>query len=510
MINLDWISKWSSYTPDKKAVVSLDSGRIYTYRDLDRGACEIACLLLNRYNLNKGDRVAVLSEHSPEYLMLFIATQRLGIILVPLNYRGSTTELLFCLNDVSPALFLADLNRFEKLISKFRQELTLKVISSNDFFKEAEMLNPEPEPTGSDIAIDQPVFIFYTSGTTGKPKGVLYTNRMLFWNSLNTSVQLEITSRDHTVNALPPYHTSGWNVLLLPMLHRGARVDFVRKFRPGKLLKYLESEPVSLFLAVPTMLRMMIKNKRFGSFKAKCLKSIVVGGEPLPIPVIDAWAEKNILISQGYGLTEAGPSITSLHYNDALWKKGSIGKPNFYVEIKIVNRQGEEVIPGEPGELCLRGNIVTPGYWNNSTETLKSIRDQWLYTGDIVKRDKEGFLYIVGRKNQTYISGGENIHPSEIENLLYASGLVQEAAVLGVPNEEWGEAGVAFLVLKSGLRSTGTEEISDYLRVHLASYKIPRDLICLDVLPKSGIGKIDKRELKELYKTIKNEQRDIG
>lgn len=508
MNNLDWISKWSSYTPDKKAVVSLDTGQVYTYRELDEGACRIGSYLMQRFDLKTGDRLAVLSEHSPEYLMLFIATQRLGIILVPLNYRTGSTELLHCLNDVSPSLFLADLDSFGSLVEELRSKQDFPVIASHDFFAEADKWETVAFNTEFAIDTDRPVFIFYTSGTTGKPKGVLYTNRMLFWNSLNTAVQLEITSGDHTVNALPPYHTSGWNVLLLPMLHRGARVDFARKFRPGKILNYLEKQPVSLFLAVPTMLRMMVKHKHFSNFQPKRLKYIVAGGEPLAISLIDSWAEKGILISQGYGLTEAGPSITSLHYHDALWKKGSIGKPNFYVESKILDKDGLEAGTGEPGELCLRGHIVTPGYWNNSACTLEKIRDQWLYTGDIVKRDEEGFLYIIGRKNQMYISGGENIHPSEIENILHQSGLVQEAAVVGVPHPAWGEAGVAFVVLKAD--NTVAEEIFRHLKNHLASYKLPRDIISMDSLPKSVLGKINRKELKYLYKNIKNEKRSIG
>ncbi len=369
---LDWIGKWSVNTPDKKAVVSVDTNTSYTYGQLDEGALKIVNFLKNEFQLQKGDRIAVLAEHSPEYLMLFIACQRLGIILVPLNYRATKYELLHCINDVTPSLLIVDDVKFEKLTLELKRKLATTLVSARSFFTNAEAENPSDEL--SVIEADQPIFIFYTSGTTGKPRGVLYTNRMLFWNSLNTAVQLEITSKDHTINALPPYHTSGWNVLLLPLLHRGARVDFMKRFRARKVLGYLENEPISLFMAVPTMLRIMAKNSAFKNFKARKLKYIVVGGEALSLPLIDAWAEKGILISQGYGLTEAGPGITSLHYHDALWKKGSIGKPNFYVDVKIINDHDQEVGPNQPGELCIRGNIVTPGYWNDDADTLKKSR----------------------------------------------------------------------------------------------------------------------------------------
>jgi len=502
---LDWIGKWSANTPDKKAVVSVDTDTSYTYRQLDEGALKIANFLKNEFQLQKGDRIAVLAEHSPEYLMLFIACQRLGIILVPLNYRATKYELSHCINDVTPSLIIADDVKFEKLTLELKKKLATTLVSVRSFFTTAETKNSSEEIT--EIEADQPIFIFYTSGTTGKPRGVLYTNRMLFWNSLNTAVQLEITSKDHTINALPPYHTSGWNVLLLPLLHRGARVDFMKRFRARKVLNYLENEPISLFMAVPTMLRIMARNGAFQNFKARKLKYIVVGGEAMSLPLIDAWAEKGILISQGYGLTEAGPGITSLHHHDALWKKGSIGKPNFYVDVKIVNDEDQEVGPNQPGELCIRGNIVTPGYWNDDAHSLKKIQDGWFFTDDIVKRDEDGFIYIVGRKNQVYISGGENIHPSEIERVLYKHNLVQEAAVIGIENDDWGEIGVAFIVLNED--SISAVNILAHLKKYLAPYKIPKDIIYLDSLPKTGIGKINRKKLKELYKAVYHDKRNI-
>lgn len=503
---LDWISKWASYTPDKKAMYCYDTGQSFTYKQLDKYSLKIGFYLKNRLKLKKGDRIAVLAEHSPEYLMLFIATQRLGIILVPLNYRATEFELQHCLEDVTPALFLADFISFESKAVKLQEKTGIAVIPAASFFREAFKEDPPVNSGKFEIAEDHPIFIFYTSGTTGKPKGVLYTNRMLFWNSLNTSVQLEITSKDHTINALPPYHTSGWNVLLLPMLHRGARVDFMKKFRPKKLLQYLKEEPVSLFLAVPTMLRMMVKTSAFQDFIPKKLKYIVVGGESLSISLIDTWAQKGILISQGYGLTEAGPSITSLHFHDALWKKGSIGKANFYVDYKIVDKNNVEVAAHQPGELCLRGNIVTPGYWNDLDHSFSKIRDNWFHTEDIVKVDDDGFIYIVGRKSQMFISGGENIHPSEIEQVFYKYQQVQEAAVVGVEDENWGEIGVAFIVLKD--EKLQNKELMNHLKEHLASYKIPKDIIYLQSLPKVGIGKIDKKELRFMYKNIIYDKRN--
>lgn len=501
----DWIGKWADYTPDKKAVASVDSGNTYTYRELNACSLRLEAFLSSEYNIEKGYRIAVLAAHSPEYLILFIAAQRMGAILVPLNYRASVSEILYCINDVEPTLFIFEENYSEKA-ELLKAELFFNEIQMENLFAESSKLKVEEKL--AEIEPEQPIFIFYTSGTTGTPKGVLYTNRMLFWNSLNTSVQLEITSADFTLNALPPYHTSGWNVLLLPMLHRGARVDFMKSFKSKKVLQYIQNNSISLFLAIPTMLRMMVKNAAFQDFKAPALKYIVVGGEDLSIPLIDQWAEKGILLRQGYGLTEAGPCITSLHHHDALWKKGSIGKPNFYVDHKIVNDEDQQVSANEIGELCLRGNIVTPGYWNNSTYTLEKIKDGWFYTGDIVKMDAEGFIYMIGRKNQLFISGGENIYPLEIENVLLKNDFVKEAVVIGVADENWGEVGVAFLV--GNTQNLSEVALMEKLKNYLASYKIPRHIVFLDSLPKSGIGKIDRKKLREMYKLIKHEKRNIS
>lgn len=500
----DWIGKWSDYTPDKKAVASVDSGKVYTYKELNRLSLQLESCLKNNFSIEKGDRIAVLAAHSPEYLVLFIAAQRMGAILVPLNYRSTIAELSYCIRDVEPALLIFEDN-FEAKVQRLKDEIFSNEIKLRGLFAESSKLKVEEKLVA--IEPEQPVFIFYTSGTTGQPKGVIYTNRMLFWNSLNTSVQLEITSADFTLNALPPYHTSGWNVLLLPMLHRGGRVDFLRAFKPKKVLNYIQKNSISLFLAIPTMLRMMAKHPAFEDFHAKSLKYIVVGGEDLSIPLIDQWAQKGILLRQGYGLTEAGPCITSLHHHDALWKKGSIGKPNFYVDHKIVNEVGCEVASGERGELCLRGAIVTPGYWNNSAYTLEKIKDGWFHTGDIVKVDAEGFMYMVGRKNQLFISGGENIYPLEIENVLLKNNFAKEAAIIGVADENWGEVGVAFLV--GNIQNLTDAEIIGKLKDHLVSYKIPRHIVFLDALPKSGIGKIDRKKLKEMYKLIQHEKKNI-
>ncbi len=261
-----------------------------------------------------------------------------------------------------------------------------------------------------------------------------------------------------------------------------------------------------MFFAIPTMLKMMVKNRSFKKFSNKKLRYIVVGGESLSIPLIEAWAKKGILLRQGYGLTEAGPCITSLHHHDAIWKKGSIGKPNFYVDYKIVNEANEEVQTNQAGEFCIKGHVVTPGYWNNSSYTAKKIKDGWFHTGDIVKMDNDGFLYVMGRKNQLYISGGVNIYPSEIEEMMVKKGLVKEAAVIGVEDEQWGEAGVAFVV-KNEIFSE--DFILQNLKDHLSSYKIPREIIFLETLPKSGIGKIDRNKLKNDYNLDKIEKRHI-
>ena len=315
-------------------------------------------------------------------------------------------------------------------------------------------------------------------------------------------MQLGITFRDSTINALPPYHTSGWNVFVTPLLHKGAHIGMLEKFDADKTLCLLELNKISLFLALPTMLLVMQKSTIFKKVNLKNVRYIISGGETVTASLVSHWKkEKNIYIRPGYGLTEAGPSITSLHHKMTLLKPNSIGKPNFYLETKIINNLGEEAKENELGELCIKGEVVTPGYWNDSVKTNQQIKNGWLFTGDFVYKDADGYLYLKGRKNDMYISGGENIYPQEIALQLEKFSTIKKAVILSVDDEKWGQCGIAFVTLND--KETTLIDIKNYLNNNLASYKHPKYVFILDEIPVTSLSKISRKKLLQYFNSLK-------
>lgn len=496
---LNWIAKWADYTPNKIALTSYDTNESYTYSSLDTYADKLV-VKFTKMGLEEGDRVAVLAEHGLAFIVLFVACQRMGVVLVPLNYRLSINELQRLVSDCTPSLFIYSKSFTDKFEGVELGKTSTLLMNDVKYFYQSEAIKILKREYK--IKEDSPLFIFYTSGTTGDPKGVVYTNKMLFWNSLNTSMQLGITFRDSTLNTLPPYHTSGWNVFVTPLLHKGGHIGMLEKFDAEKVLCLLELNKMSLFLALPTMLLMMQKTAVFKKVGLQELRYIISGGEKVPPELVSYWKQKkNIYIRPGYGLTEAGPSITSLHHKMAALKPNSIGKPNFYLDTKIVDEKGKEVGINEVGELCIRGEIVTPGYWNNSVKTSNNIKKGWLFTGDYVYKDEDGYLYVKGRKNDMYISGGENIYPQEIEAHLESLNEVKKAVVLSVKDKKWGETGIAFVTVIN--KNITVEKVRFQLKKTLASYKHPKYIFFLDEIPLTSVGKVSRKDLLRYYNSIK-------
>ncbi len=495
MKNLDWISKWAQLKPNATAVSDLETGEKFTYRGLDNFSTRICHYFKDR--IKEGDRIAVLMEHSPYLVALFSACQRLGAILVPLNYRLSAGELQEQVNDCRPSVLIYS-EIFDDTVFFLKDQLeTIRLV---DFTDELRSINDyRLSPDEFRVKEELPVFLFYTSGTTARPKGVLYTTKMLFWNSLNTSMQLGITSSDKTLNILPPYHTSGWNIFLTPLLHNGGEIMIQKKFDSAKILQQLSSGKITLFMALPTILQMLSRVKDFEVTDLRSLRYIICGGEGITAAQIKTWREfKNISIRPGYGLTEAGPSITSLHEDVALENPASIGKPNFYVELKVIDKLGREAAANETGELCIRGEIVTPGYWNNSVATRDKIKNGWFHTGDLACKDEDGFYYLKGRMDDMYISGGENIFPHEIENVLKNHPDILNVQLIPFDDSTWGKRGVVFI--KSGNPDLRKEDIQEFLKDKLAKFKHPKEYIFLDEFPLTGFGKVSRKDLVKIYR----------
>ena len=487
----DWISKWALYSPNKIAIQEHESGKEITYKSLNDCANGIAQYLNSEYNIVKGDRVAVLAEYDIEYVALFSASQKAGFIIVPINYRLAQAEVIDIIRDASPKLILTQ-NKYDHLVCQ-------DFANINQDYNVLNTIGGTEINTITQVEDDDPIFIIYTSGTTGKPKGVKYTHKMLFWNSINTALSLKLNAESRTVNVMPPFHTGGWNVLLTPFLHHGGFVSMCNKFEAENVLQTIASLRCNIFMGVPTMLGMMANEKSFESSDLSCLDYIIVGGESMPIPLIERYATKGVAIRQGYGMTEVGPNLTSLHQDDAINKKGSIGRPNFYVQHRIIHENGHDCKANEAGELWLRGPMVTPGYWHNdiATKDAFSTDGEWFKTGDIVIEDEDKYLYIVDRLKNMFISGAENVYPAEIEKILRQLPDIQECAVIGVKDEKWGEVGKAFIV-KLGDTLISDVEIRDFCISKLAKYKVPKYITFIAALPKTDSGKIDRKLLKFL------------
>jgi fatty-acyl-CoA synthase len=489
----DWIAKWAIYSPEKIAIKEQESGKTLSYRALNDQANALAFYLTQELGLEKGDRIAILAENCLEYIVLFGAAQKTGCILVPLNYRLRSAELDYLIQDAQPKLIISETKFNPELQQASSYESVSEKLDLSDL--SAFSTQKKSDFPINEVNEDDPIFILYTSGTTGFPKGAIYSHKMLFWNSINTALSLLVNTESRTINCMPPFHTGGWNVLVTPFLHHGAYTCLMKSFDAETTLQLLEDEQPSIFMGVPTMLKMMADVPGFEKTNLSSLEYIIVGGEPMPIPLIETWHKKHVPIRQGYGMTEVGPNLTSLHHDDAIRKKGSIGRPNFYVQIKIVNPDGQQLSSNQAGELLLKGPMVTPGYWNKPEATAKALDNGWFHTGDMAKQDEAGYLYIVDRIKNMYISGGENVYPAEVERVIIQHEKVSEVAIIPIPDSKWGEVGQAFIVAETALDES---EIFDYCKERLAKFKIPKVLTFLDEIPKNNTGKIDRSALKNM------------
>lgn len=495
----DWLEKWAQYSPSAVALKDADSGREYTYAEANDVVNRTARLLRDGFGVGAGDRFAVLSMNELEYVFLLFAAQKLGAILVPINFRLAAPEIEYILGDSAPALLLVQ-RQYEATVARIDRTVLPARVAPFDgpggFIERMRDGAGDAAHVTMAATFDSPCMILYTSGTTGRPKGAIITPGMLFWNSVNTTMRLDIVPSDVTLIYTPLFHTGGWNVLTTPFLHRGAKLVFLAKFDADRVLELVETERVSILFGLPTIMDMLYRSARFAATRLGSVRFAIVGGEPMSLDLIRAWHARCVPIRQGYGLTEFGPNVFSLQQEHAERKIGSIGFPNFYIDARVVDDDGRELGAGVVGELALRGPVCTPGYWNDPEATAAAIRDGWFHTGDLVRRDEDGFYFVVDRKKDMYKSGGENVYPVEVEHFLRTHPAVREVAVVGVPDARWGEVGMAFVALKPGASLTAGELIA-FCDGGIARFKTPRHVRFLDELPKGDSGKILKRELKQ-------------
>lgn len=506
--SVDWVAQWAKYSPNRIAFSEAETQRDFTFSEVHHICSQMARVLRDKFGVRTGDRVAVLLSTRVEFAFFLPALQKIGAVLVPINFRLTGREVQHIVGDSKPKLIIFEKTYQETVNSvnghrgvsfedEFERlfELGGKGLDQKDTGESAESAPKQPEQNPWSL-FESPCMILYTSGTTGAPKGAVLTNRALFWNSMNTTLRLNLSQEDTTISFLPFFHTGGWNVLTTPLLHRGARTIFMRKFDPDLALNICHQQKVTILFGVPTTMALMRESKAFDQVDLSSVRYAIVGGEPMPIPLIQAWQEKGIPIRQGYGLTEFGPNVFSLNEEDSIRKIGSIGFPNFYIQAKIVDDHNKEVGADTVGELILSGPMCMSEYFQNPKGTQDTIKDGWLWTGDLVRRDSEGFFYVVGRKKEMFISGGENVYPAEVEKVLLEIPEIKEVAVIGVPDPKWGEVGKAFIAFHNETNETVDEaHIQKHCLERLAKFKVPKSFEFMKELPKGDSGKILKRLL---------------
>jgi fatty-acyl-CoA synthase len=443
------------------------AGRKWTYAELDARSNELA------RSLEPGSRVSTLTANSAEHVALFFACAKAGAILHPISWRLAPAEIAYQLDDAEPAVFLVE-EEHRPLAEAGLELATVRPA-----------LELPPRSAGARApAPDDPLLLIYTSGTTGQPKGALLTHANCFWTNLSFDLATGLTADDVVLQVLPQFHCGGWNVQPLLAWWKGARVVIERSFGAARALELIEQRGVTTMMGVPANYLFMAQEPRFAETDLSSLRLAVVGGAPMPVPLLDLWAERGVEIVQGYGLTEAAPNVLCLPPEDARRKAGSAGRPYPYVECRL----------SEQSELLVRGPNVFPGYWRNSEATAAAFRDGWLATGDLAECDDEGDYWIRGRLKDLVVSGGENVYPAEIEAVLHDHPDVVEAAVIGVPDERWGEVCAAFVVLRLPL---GEEELAEHCRTRLARFKVPKSFHVVDELPRNSLGKVVKSELRQ-------------
>lgn len=491
-----WFHKRAHISPQRIAVTNLE--KQWTYLEANEKILQMSSFLKGEYQIQKGDRVAILAHNCPEYIWFLSAISRLGAIAVPLNIRLTTKELAFQLQDSEAKLFL-----FGDEFVPMAQDLEAEVeIDSAYLPSEVELSNIKIVDIDDEFyegAI--PYIICYTSGTTGRPKGAVLTQENMFWNAVNNQLALDITSDDRTIVLLPLFHIGGIGLFAFPVFFSGGTVVIPGKFDSEVALRVIEEQKVTIVMGVPTILDALRKSPSFDTTDFSSVRWFYNGGAPCPKELFDDYLGRNLPLGQGFGMTETSPTVFMISKEDYQRKPGSIGKPVLFCDIRIVDENGEDVQQGEVGELIIRGPNVMLEYWRLDEATKETIRDGWFYSGDLVRQDDEGFVYVSGRKKEMIISGGENIYPLEIELVLKELSEIDEVALVGKPDERWGEVPIAYIVWNENKRLSEAD-LRSFCQERLGKYKIPKQFFELKELPKNATGKLMKTELLKMNEQV--------
>ena len=498
-----WIERHAAFNPDKAAIVFAGSEISYAAMAAN---IRLAIRRLVTLGLHEGEVVAFLGFNHPANLVLLFACARIGAILLPLNWRLAAPEHARVLADAAARVVIVEKSfvaHAESLRASWPDALWLTLESAVPGWSSWQDVEPAATPMGprdGDAKSDR-VLLCYTSGSTGAPKGVVLTQEALLCNALNSTHMHDLTSADRILTTLPLYHVGGLNILTLPALHAGATVELHPKFDPKKTFDAIEARQITLTVLVPAQLTPMLEHPRWPQADLSSLRMISTGSTIVSSSFVRRVNARGPLLIQVYGSTETSPIATYLRACDADRKAGSAGLPALHCEVRIVDANGCDVPPGSNGEILVRGANVMHDYWNRPEQTAQVLEGGWYHSGDIGHFDAEGYLYVVSRKNDMIISGGENIYPAEIEAVLEECPAIAEASVVGRPDERWGEMVVAAVALKPGVVMSEAEVLA-LLAGRIARYKQPREVRFVAALPRSAIGKVKKQELRALVTSV--------
>jgi len=501
---IDWIAHHAVASPAKTATIDLASGRRQTYKEMHLRVGRLAAHLQS-LGIKPGDRVGFIALNSADILDIIFATWRIGGISLALNFRLTAKELDFIVNDAGADVLIYD-HEFEAVITELKPLIKTKHFIGMDGMGGRSDMEAAIASVATSAAItarisqtmDDQCMLMYSSGTTGRPKGVIITHGMVFYSAVNGVSPIRTTADAVWLSIMPLFHVGGLNISSLPALWFGATTVVMRSFEPGATLDVIDNPELGIThtIGVPAMYNAMRLHPKVETTDFSRITTALAGGASVPKELIEWWCAKGLKVQDGYGMTESVASNCVCPKEDVPRKIGTSGKALMFTEMRIVAANGKEAAPGEPGEIWMRGPTITPGYWNNPEANKSAFKDGWFLSGDIARRDSEGYITIEDRAKDMYISGGENVYPAEVEACLSELDTIIEVAVIGIADERWGETGCAVVVLKDGHSQT-LAQIQGHCAKTLAKFKHPSHLVLMEALPRNATGKVKKFELRQ-------------
>jgi fatty-acyl-CoA synthase len=496
----DLIERNAAFTPNKAATIF--EGTTLSYAALGDRIEQTARALKAEFGVSRGDRVAILSLNRPDYLVLLYACARLGAMLVPLNWRLAVAEQLFILSDASVKVLVLE-RAFAEVLPALETHLPDTSVVGLDFAPprgvafDALLTGARGDGRNPHTDLSCPLLIVYTSGTTGRPKGAVLRQEALLWNGVMSQHMHGLTSDDHVLTVLPFFHVGGLNIQTTPALHHGATVTIHPRFTPDATLAAIARERPSLTVLVPATIQAVTDHPGWAATDLSSLKAISTGSTIVPPHLIDRIVARGVPVLQVYGSTETCPVAVYTRLGGDVSRIGSTGLPGLCCEAMVIDDAGNELPPGTPGEIAVRGPNVFYEYWGNEEATREALHDGWYRTGDIGRRDADGYFWVHDRKKNLIISGGENIYPAEVERVLLEHADVSECGVIGRPDPRWDEVPVAYVIRRSG-SMVEAEDLRAHVLTQLARFKVPRDIVFVDDLPRTALGKVQHFMLRRL------------